>query len=95
MLHRFTKDRTSIVIAHRLSTVLDADEILVLERGRIRERGNHKTLLENTSGLYSYLWHKQSQGYAGIEEDVTSKTYSRSSQSLFIVILPELKGREL
>ncbi|CAB3995971.1 ATP-binding cassette sub-family B member 7, mitochondrial [Paramuricea clavata] len=73
-LHRFTKDRTSIVIAHRLSTVLDADEILVLESGRVKERGRHDDLLKDTSGLYAYLWNKQSQGYSRTEGDRTSET---------------------
>ena len=73
-LHRFTKDRTSIVIAHRLSTVLAADEILVLERGRVKERGRHDDLLKNTSGLYAYLWSKQSLGYSRSEGDRTSET---------------------
>lgn len=67
-LHRFTKDRTSIVIAHRLSTVLDADEILVLERGRVTERGRHEELLQDTSSLYAYLWNKQSHGYSKGDE---------------------------
>ena len=47
--------RTSIVIAHRLSTVIDADEIVVLENGRIVERGRH-ALLRDAGGLYADLW---------------------------------------
>ncbi|HLW74925.1 MAG TPA: ABC transporter ATP-binding protein/permease [Gammaproteobacteria bacterium] len=50
--------RTSLVIAHRLSTVVDADEILVLESGRVAERGAHKQLLR-TKGLYAHLWELQ------------------------------------
>jgi ATP-binding cassette subfamily B protein len=46
--------RTSLVVAHRLSTIVDADEILVLHHGRIRERGNHATLL-GQDGLYRRL----------------------------------------
>jgi ATP-binding cassette, subfamily B, bacterial len=57
-LHELFKSRTSIVIAHRLSTVLAADQILVLDRGRIVERGGHHELLEQ-DGLYSTLYERQ------------------------------------
>jgi ATP-binding cassette subfamily B protein len=50
--------RTSIVIAHRLSTVMEADQILVLEKGLIVERGTHEELIER-SGLYSELFTRQ------------------------------------
>lgn len=49
------KGRTSFVIAHRLSTVRDADEIIVLEHGRIIERGNHEQLI-NAKGRYYFLY---------------------------------------
>lgn len=52
------KGRTSIVIAHRLSTVRDADQILVLESGSIVERGKHEELV-NRGGLYSELYNRQ------------------------------------
>ena len=52
------KGRTSIVIAHRLSTVRDADQILVLEKGAIVERGNHDELVAK-GGLYSELYNRQ------------------------------------
>ena len=50
--------RTSLIIAHRLSTVRDADLILVFERGRIVERGTHHQLLA-ASGVYAWLWRAQ------------------------------------
>ena len=52
------KNRTSIVIAHRLSTVRDADQILVLDQGRIIERGKHDELLSK-KGLYAELYQRQ------------------------------------
>lgn len=57
-LNAAARRATSLVIAHRLSTVVDADEILVLDDGLIVERGTHETLLAN-NGLYATLWHLQ------------------------------------
>jgi subfamily B ATP-binding cassette protein MsbA len=57
-LERLLRGRTSIVIAHRLSTVLHADQILVVEDGRIVERGTHDALLA-LGGVYSKLHHAQ------------------------------------
>ncbi|MBS1189721.1 MAG: hypothetical protein H6R10_1513 [Rhodocyclaceae bacterium] len=59
-LDRLASDRTTLVIAHRLSTVVGADEILVLEHGRIVERGRHDELLKR-QGLYSQMWRLQRQ----------------------------------
>ena len=60
-LDELKKDRTVIVIAHRLSTIENADEILVIDHGEIRERGSHKTLLEQ-NGAYKQLHSMQFSG---------------------------------
>jgi ATP-binding cassette subfamily B protein len=52
------RGRTSIVIAHRLSTVVDADQIIVLDQGRVIERGTHGRLLRK-GGLYAEMWARQ------------------------------------
>jgi ATP-binding cassette subfamily B protein len=57
-LERISKGRTTLVIAHRLSTVVNADEILVLDKGVIVERGAHDELLAR-GGVYSALWSRQ------------------------------------
>jgi ATP-binding cassette, subfamily B, heavy metal transporter len=59
-LERVSRGRTTIVIAHRLSTVVNADEILVLDKGVIAERGSHQELLER-GGIYAALWSRQRQ----------------------------------
>jgi ATP-binding cassette subfamily B protein len=59
-LERISQGRTTLVIAHRLSTVMDADQILVLSHGRIVERGTHEQLLE-LQGEYARMWALQQQ----------------------------------
>lgn len=57
-LKKLTQGRTTFIVAHRLSTIVHADQILVLHRGRIRERGTHPELIEQ-QGLYYKLWRLQ------------------------------------
>jgi ABC-type transport system involved in Fe-S cluster assembly fused permease/ATPase subunit len=58
-LKEVSKGRTSIVVAHRLSTVIDADQILVMDAGRVVESGTHSSLLSDPSSRYSKMWEHQ------------------------------------
>ena len=62
-LRTVSEDRTTLVIAHRLSTVVDADEIIVLQEGRVAERGTHAALLAE-GGLYARMWALQAEQQA-------------------------------
>lgn len=62
-LNSLMKGRTSVVIAHRLSTVADLDRIVVLQDGNIVEQGNHHELLKNLDGVYHHLWSRQSGAF--------------------------------
>ena len=67
-LKEISKTRTTMVIAHRLSTVADAQQIIVLDHGRIVERGTHQSLLA-ADGLYAQMWMRQQ---ARADEDLAS-----------------------
>ena len=60
-LERLSKNRTTIVVAHRLSTIRNADEIIVINHNGIQERGNHETLLAQ-NGLYAKYYNMQFEG---------------------------------
>jgi ABC-type multidrug transport system fused ATPase/permease subunit len=73
--------RTSFVIAHRLSTVLNADWILVLDQGRLVQQGTHASLLAETGGLYARLYQMQfrdsNREVAGAESEQTVASVRR------------------
>jgi ABC-type transport system involved in Fe-S cluster assembly fused permease/ATPase subunit len=66
-INQVSQGRTTLVIAHRLSTVIDADEILVLDHGQIIERGRHSELLAQ-NGHYASMWNKQREAAAAREK---------------------------
>jgi ATP-binding cassette subfamily B protein len=72
-------DRTAFVIAHRLSTVRDADTILVVDDGEIAERGTHEELLE-ADGLYANLWRVQAGELDALPEQFIEEASERVSQ---------------
>ena len=66
-LHKVSENRTSLSIAHRLSTVADADSILVLQDGRLEEHGSHADLLRR-DGLYAAMWARQAAEAEELEQ---------------------------
>jgi len=67
-LYRLMEGKTVVAIAHRLSTIAAMDRLIVLERGRVVEEGDHRSLLAR-DGLYARLWAHQSGGFLGDESE--------------------------
>ena len=79
-LDRLTADRTTLVIAHRLSTVKDADQIVVVEDGRVVERGTHGDLLAE-DGLYANLWAVQAGEIDDLPEEFVERASRRQAEA--------------
>jgi ATP-binding cassette subfamily B protein len=73
-----TADRTTVIIAHRLSTVREADNVVVLEDGRVAEEGTHDALLER-DGLYANLWAVQAGAIEGLPEEFVRRATERAA----------------
>jgi ATP-binding cassette subfamily B protein len=69
-LNEAMRGRTTIVIAHRLSTVVNADSIIVLEQGRVVEQGTHAQLMADPNGVYARFYRFQGDKGLGLVEDV-------------------------
>lgn len=80
-LNRAAEGRTTVVIAHRLSTVVDADVIYVLKHGKVIEAGDHMSLVSRPDSLYAKLWHRQHEADRKLMEQQRQKELERESQS--------------
>jgi len=78
-LDRLAADRTTLVIAHRLSTVKDADTIVVLDEDEVVERGSHEELL-SADGLYANLWGVQAGKIESLPEEFLARTAQSSAE---------------
>ncbi len=64
--------RTTLIVAHRLSTISHADIIIVLREGEIVERGSHDELLSQPDGIYASMWKEQSTSYQDADKAITT-----------------------
>ena len=66
--------RTTLIVAHRLSTISHADVIIVLREGEVVERGSHDELIGQADGIYAGMWEQQSKSYADPDKNTNSTT---------------------
>jgi ATP-binding cassette subfamily B multidrug efflux pump len=78
-LYQLMEGKTVVAIAHRLSTIAAMDRLIVLDRGRIVEEGDHRSLLA-MGGLYARLWAHQSGGFLGADGDDEAPAVTKSEQ---------------
>ena len=91
-LKGISENRTTLIIAHRLSTVIDADEILVLEQGRVMERGRHDELLAR-GGIYAAMWNRQREADAA-RQKLETMSASGANPAIAAEPAPETKPAE-
>ncbi|GLJ30586.1 hypothetical protein SUGI_0605660 [Cryptomeria japonica] len=80
-LDRACMGRTTVVVAHRLSTIQNANKIVVVKRGQVIESGLHEDLLNQSNGVYNMLWKMQQQCHATGEEDNSTGLEDRASST--------------
>ena len=80
-LYRLMEGKTVVAIAHRLSTIAAMDRLIVLDKGRIVEEGDHRSLLA-LGGIYARLWAHQSGGFLGADTDDEAPAAAQRSEAL-------------
>ncbi len=81
------RGRTVVVVAHRLSTIMDAERIVVMERGEVKEIGTHNELIEREGGVYAAMWARQAESHQG---NGASTSQSRAASSVALATMAEV-----